>query len=85
MEEKEMKHLGKKIKMFRTEKEMTQEEMAKRLGAFRYQLSSWEKGKKLIPTKYLLKICKEFQINLEYFDIYQESTNVQITNLPIQQ
>jgi len=68
----EKKKLGKKIKLLRIDKDLTQEEMAHNIGAYRYQVSQWENGLQIIPTKYLFEICQKFDINLDYFDIYKK-------------
>jgi transcriptional regulator with XRE-family HTH domain len=83
------KRLGRKIKIFRAQKNLSQEKLSQILGVCRYQISLWEKGKQFVSTKHLLKICETFNENLGFFDIYANQTkdpkNVQLNDLHLQQ
>jgi DNA-binding XRE family transcriptional regulator len=56
METELMKRMGKKLRMRRVEADMRQNKLADKLGCHYAQLSSWERGKKTIPLKHLVKI-----------------------------
>lgn len=70
LEQKELKALGTRLRVLRAERDLTQEDIAKRINAFRYQVSHWENGISLIPSVYLFRISKALGISLRYFDIY---------------
>lgn len=52
------KELGKKIKVIRKQKNLTQEKLAKLLNTTHFAISAYENGVTLIPTIFLLEICK---------------------------
>ena len=55
-----------KIKRLREENEITQEELAKKLGCTRSAYSLWEINKNTIPLHYLNKISNIFNVNIDY-------------------
>lgn len=55
-----------KIKKLREDNELTQEELAKKLGCTRSAYSLWEINKNTIPLYYLNRISNIFNINIDY-------------------
>ena len=55
-----------RIKNLREEQELTQNEMAQKIGCKRSAYSLWELNKNTIPLYYLNKIANIFNINLDY-------------------
>lgn len=49
--------LAEKIKLLRTEKNLTQEELAALLGVGRTVVTMWETGQNMPPTKYLVTLA----------------------------
>lgn len=57
--------VGKNIKKFRTEKGLTQEEMAEKLGVTRQALSNWETEKTQPDIDTLQKIAQLLEVSVE--------------------
>lgn len=55
-----------KLKRIREELEITQSEIASKLGCTRSAYSLWEINKNTIPLYYLNKFSNEFNINIDY-------------------
>ena len=58
--------IGEKILELRTQKNMTQEELAERLGVTRQSVSKWESNGTFPNINKLLEICDIFQVSLDY-------------------
>ncbi|GAW91322.1 helix-turn-helix domain-containing protein [Calderihabitans maritimus] len=58
--------LGKKIKFLRTEKGLTQEELAKALGIARATLASWEINRREPDYSMLQKIADFFDVTVDF-------------------
>lgn len=76
-----MNNIGKNIKKVRSEKEMTQEQLAERLHVTRQAVSNWETGKTQPDIEILTKMAECFEIPVEEL-IYGHTT--QTTNKIIQ-
>ncbi len=59
-------HIGEKLLALRTQKNMTQEELAERLGVTRQSVSKWESNGTFPNMNKLLEICDLFQVSLDY-------------------
>ncbi len=57
--------LKNKIKVFRAMHDLTQEDLARRVGVSRQTINSIEKGKYVPSVLIALKIAKVFNVNLE--------------------
>lgn len=55
-----------RLKELRLEKELTQKELAEKLGITQDSISLWEKGKRIPDTGYIIKLCEIFQISADY-------------------
>lgn len=54
-----------KIKLLRTQKNLTQDELARRVGVTRQTIIAIEKGKYIPSLELALKIAKEFKLEIE--------------------
>lgn len=66
--------IGNFIKQLRTERNMSQEDLAKFLFIDRSVISKWESGKRIPDIKYIAEMCKEFNVSLDEF-VYGEKNN----------
>ena len=55
-----------RLKELRLEEELTQKELAEKLGITQDSISLWEKGKRMPDTGYIIKLCEIFQISADY-------------------
>lgn len=55
-----------RLKIIRTGKNITQEELGKKIGISKQQYSKYENGTHLIPIPYLIKICNELKVSSDY-------------------
>lgn len=79
--------IGEKLLTLRTQKNMTQEELAERLGVTRQSVSKWESNGTFPNMNKLLEICDIFQVSLDYLlrDIDEQGNKVEVqqeTQLP---
>jgi transcriptional regulator with XRE-family HTH domain len=58
--------LGNKIKKLRQEKNLTQVELAERVGIHQKQISSYERGVNTPSTDVLIKLAEAFNVTLDY-------------------
>lgn len=64
---------GKKIRMLREEKNLTQKELAATISMNEDALSHYEREYLIIPLKHLIEICDFFEVSLDYiFDFNTE-------------
>ena len=59
------RQLGKRIKKFRTEQELTQAQVAEKLGVTQQLIATYENGKRRLPVLALLKIAEILQISVD--------------------
>ncbi len=55
-----------KIKFLREEKQMTQTELAKKLGITRSSVNAWEMGISTPSTQYLVELSHIFKVSTDY-------------------
>ena len=60
------KIIGIKLKEFRKEKNITQEELANILNTTHSTISAYESGKTTILTAFAYEICKRYNISMDY-------------------
>lgn len=60
------KVIGIKLKEFRKEKNITQEELANILNTTHSTISAYESGKTTILTAFAYEICKRYNISMDY-------------------
>lgn len=61
-----MRQIGKNIKKYRTEKGMTQDQLAEKLNVTRQAVSNWETGKTQPDIEMLTKISEYFDVSVEH-------------------
>lgn len=59
--------LGEKVKLLRTRKGLTQEDLKDVLQLSRGQISNLESGKRNLSLKQLEKLCEYFKVDMSYF------------------
>lgn len=72
-----------KLRYIREELEITQSEMANRLGCTRSAYSLWELNKNTIPLYYLNKLSNEFYINIDYLVDLSEEMKINFNKVDI--
>lgn len=60
------KIIGNRLKLFRKEKNITQEELANILNTTHSTISAYESGKTTILTAFAYEICKKYNISMDY-------------------
>lgn len=72
--------IGEKLLALRAQKNMTQEELAERLGVTRQSVSKWESNGTFPNMNKLLEICDIFQVSLDYLlrDIDDQENKVEV-------
>lgn len=58
--------IGQRIKDLRTDADLTQVEMANKLGIDQSYYAKYENGKQTIPTRHLWTICNTFAVSTDY-------------------
>ncbi|GAA0286790.1 transcriptional regulator with XRE-family HTH domain [Gracilibacillus halotolerans] len=59
-------NLSVKLKTLRTEKNLTQEQLAEKLQVSRSTISSWETGRSYPDLEMVIEICDRFNVSLDY-------------------
>lgn len=70
------KDIGRKIKLIRKQKNLTQEKLAKNLNTTHSAISAYENGITLIPTLFLLEICKITNKSMDWYCNKTKETKV---------
>lgn len=55
-----------RIRQFRQENKITQEQIAKTLGITQQQYYKYEKGINELPIRYLIEICKAYKLSADW-------------------
>ena len=69
--------MGRRLRVFRAERGLSQTDLADQIGTTQKTVTSWETGKALIPTRFLLKISQVYGVGLGYFDIVKKAAPAQ--------
>lgn len=84
MDEKTLKEIaniiGHRLLLLRINNKLDQAQMAKKIGCTQRDVSQWERGKKLVSTKFMFSICAEFGLNFDYFDPRKKGPEDAINN-----
>lgn len=67
------REIGQKIKELRLSRDLKQQELAERVGLSRATISNVESGTRGLSLESLHKVCKVFNVSIDYFDIEVES------------
>ena len=73
-------NIGKNIKKFREEKNMTQEQLAEKLFVTRQAVSNWENGKSQPDIDTITKISQELNMSVEEI-IYGQKNNIVVETI----
>lgn len=66
-EDKDLRKIANRLLLLRRKHNLTQKSLGEMLGVTGRYISTWESGKSWLPFKYVVKICRLFQVDLEYF------------------
>lgn len=69
------------IKMLRTSKNITQAELAKKLGITRSSVNAWEMGISVPSTSYLVELATLFQVSTDYLLGLKQNASLDISSL----
>ena len=58
--------IGKRLKEFRDNNNLTQEELAKQINTSHSTISAYESGKTMLLTAFAYDICKKYNVSLDY-------------------
>lgn len=61
-------NIGEKIKTIRLARNLTQQDLADRMGLKRNTISQWESGMRKISVEHLIEIAKVVGVTLDYFN-----------------
>ncbi len=70
-----------KIKFLREEKQMTQSDLAKKLGITRSSVNAWEMGISTPSTQYLFELSRLFNVSTDYLLGINSSASIRIDGL----
>ncbi len=76
-----MVDLGYKLKTLRTEKKMTQKQVAQRLGVAISAVSSYESGARYPSYRSLMKLAGMYHVSCDYLIGLTNTRNVDVTGL----
>lgn len=85
MNEEEEEHysriMGERLLLIRKHRKLSQTLLAKEIGCAQQYIAKWESGKSLIPTKWLIEICKYFDLDFSYFNPIKEDVDRDLEKL----
>ena len=61
-----MQYFGERLKNLRIENQMTQKEVAERIGLVSGSISAYEQGKKFPSVEVLIQLCNLFHVSSDY-------------------
>ena len=70
-----------KIKLLREQKQLTQAELAKRLGITRSGVNAWEMGISVPSTQYLVELAHIFSVSADYLLCIDRTATVNVDGL----
>lgn len=73
-------HVGRKLKLKRVEKSLTQNQLAESIGVTFQQIQKYEKGANRISSSKLFEIAQTLQVSISYFFAELENTNYEFRN-----
>lgn len=66
------KKVGKRIRHLRVDLELSQAELAAKIGTNSMTVSNWETGRCLVSSEFIYKMCEVFQLDLSFFNVPSE-------------
>jgi transcriptional regulator with XRE-family HTH domain len=73
--------IAEKIKALRTAHNLTQAELARKLGVTRNGVNSWEQGLSIPSTNYIVELSKLFGVSTDYLLGISEQANINVAGL----
>lgn len=73
--------VAEKIKSLREQREMTQAELAKKLGITRSSVNAWEMGISVPSTQYIVELASLFKVSSDYLLGLKSTASVSIEGL----
>lgn len=70
-----------RIKQLREQNDMTQAELARKLGITRSSINAWEMGISVPSTQYLMELSKMFKVSTDYLLGLNTSATVNVAGL----
>ncbi|MBO0456618.1 helix-turn-helix transcriptional regulator [Enterococcus hulanensis] len=74
---------GEKIQMMRTEHDLSQKELAEKLGVSRQAIAKWETNRGIPDIENLKRIAQLFEVSIDYLVSEEESIQEHVMKLPI--
>lgn len=73
--------IAERIKFLREAKELTQTELAKRLGITRSSVNAWEMGISVPSTQYIVELANIFSVSTDYLLGVVKTSSIDINGL----
>lgn len=73
--------LSSKIKLLREKQELTQADLARKLGLTRSSINAWEMGLSVPSTNYIVELSKLFNVSSDYLLGLDETSTLQVSGL----
>lgn len=73
--------ISEKIKFLREQRELTQSELAKKLGITRSSVNAWELGISAPSTQYLVELSSFFGVSTDYLLGIEKTSTINVTGL----
>lgn len=78
---KELFSLADRIKSLRERSELTQAEIARRLGVSRSGVNAWEMGLSVPSTQYIVELARNFGVSTDYLLGMKETSTIPVNGL----
>lgn len=75
------KVIAEKIKFLREQKDMTQTELAKKLGITRSSVNAWEMGISVPSTQYVVELANMFSVSTDYLLGIMKTSSIDVSGL----
>lgn len=73
--------LSSKIKLLREKQNLTQSDLARKLGLTRSSINAWEMGLSVPSTSYIVELSKLFNVSSDYLLGLDETSTLQVSGL----
>ncbi len=73
--------LSSKIKLLREKQDLTQADLARKLGLTRSSINAWEMGLSVPSTNYIVELSKLFNVSSDYLLGLDETSTLQVSGL----
>lgn len=78
---KELFSLAEKIKLLRERINLTQSDLARRMGLTRSSVNAWEMGLSVPSTQYIVELAKTFDVSTDYLLGMKETASIGVEGL----